>query len=304
MGAPQFLIYGLVDPRTKLVRYVGCSSKGLVRPRAHAHPKTLAKDRTHKANWIRSLLEEGYAYEIAVLASSTEEALKADEVWWIAYGRASAWPLTNLTDGGDGTLGWSPSPEYRAALSARFKGRVFTPEHLEKIAEAHRGQKRSPEARENMRRAQTGKKHSPEQIEKRKASAAATHAAARPAIRINLCPDLRTLPRVKPVPPISEETRALMRAAKLGRSLTLEHAAKIAESNRGKKRTPEQRARLSEAHKARFADRTHCPQGHELTPENLRPPRPGRTGRECKTCWYESSRKSDAKKRALKTGDL
>lgn len=32
----RFLIYGLVDPRTNEVRYVGRSSSGLVRPKHHS----------------------------------------------------------------------------------------------------------------------------------------------------------------------------------------------------------------------------------------------------------------------------
>lgn len=296
-GAPQHLIYGLVDPRTKLVRYVGCSSKGTARPRQHREPGILTKDRTRKANWIRSLHAAGLDYEVAVLAPSTKETLHDDERWWIAYGRASGWPLTNLTDGGDGTLGWVAPPEFRAQLSARFKGRVFTPEHLEKIAAANRGRVATSEARENMRRAQTGKVQAPETIAKRAAAIRAVNAIARaalprPAIRINLI-GAAPPPRRKPHPPITEETRAKMRSAKLGRTLPPEHVAKIAASNRGRRITPEQLARRVDARRARSADRTHCPHGHALTPENIRP---NRRGRECKTCWLKSARVSSAKK--------
>jgi hypothetical protein len=305
VDAPQHLIYGLVDPRTMLVRYVGCSSRGLTRPRQHREPGILAKDRTRKANWIRSLHAAGLDYEVAVLALSAKESLHDDERWWIAYGRASGWPLTNLTDGGDGTLGWVAPPEYRAQISARFKGRVFTPEHLAKLAAANRGRVATTAARENMRRAHIGHVQSPEVIAKRNASRAATLAAQRaalprPAIRINLI-GAAPPPRRKPHPPVTEETRAKMRAAKLGRKQTPEHVAKIAASNRGRRLTPEQRARQSAGQRARFAGRTHCPHGHELTPENIRP---NRRGRECRTCWYESARKSAAKKKlALTTGD-
>jgi hypothetical protein len=33
----KYLIYGLVDPRDNLVKYVGKSSKGLIRPKQHFH---------------------------------------------------------------------------------------------------------------------------------------------------------------------------------------------------------------------------------------------------------------------------
>jgi hypothetical protein len=303
VDASQHLIYGLVDPRTMLVRYVGCSSRGLTRPRQHVAPRERKFNR-YKDRWIAQLEAAGLSYEIAVLAPSTRETLKADEVWWIAYGRASGWPLTNLTDGGDGTLGFVSGPETRAKISAYHKGRKHSAEHNAKVAEANRGRVATSEARENMRRAHIGKVQSPEQIAKREASRAATLAAQRaalprPAIRINLI-GAAPPPRRKPHPPVTEETRAKMRAAKLGRKQTPEHVAKIAASNRGRRLTPEQRARQSAGQRARFAGRTHCPHGHELTPENLRPNR----GRECRTCWYESARKSAAKKKlALTTGD-
>lgn len=299
------MIYGLVDPRTRLVRYVGCSSRGFERPRAHAMPSA-RKFNPYKDRWIKQLEAAGLSYEIAVLAPSTPETLKADEIWWIAYARASGWPITNLTDGGDGTLGWVPPPEYRAKISARFKGRKFTPEHLAKIAAKHRGRKATDEARENMRRAHTGKTQPPETIAKRNATRAATLAATeaarfRPALRVNLIGNLDVTPRRKPNPPITAETRAKMADAKRGRKQAPETIARRAAALTGKMRTPEQRAKLSAAQQARHAHRTHCPHGHALTPDNIRPNRPGR---ECKTCWHESARRSNEKKRALKTGGV
>jgi hypothetical protein len=296
VDAPQHLIYGLVDPRTMLVRYVGCSSRGLTRPRQHVAPRERKFNR-YKDRWIAQLEAAGLSYEIAVLAPSTRETLKADEVWWIAYGRASGWPLTNLTDGGDGTLGFVSGPETRAKISAYHKGRKHSAEHNAKVAEANRGRVATIEARENMRRAHIGKVQSPELVAKRAAAIRAANATARaafprPAIRINLI-GAAPPPRRKPHPPVTEETRAKMRASKLGRTLPPEHVAKIADSNRGQKRTPEQRARLVAAQRVRFAGLTHCPHGHALTPENIRP---NRRGRECKACWLKSAKTSSAKK--------
>lgn len=44
---------------------------------------------------------------------------------------------------------------------------------------------------------------------------------------------------------------------------------------------------------ARNARKTHCSQGHELTPENTRT-RPGRSNRECKTCRRVGKRRYNA----------
>jgi hypothetical protein len=55
-------------------------------------------------NWVKTLQQEGLDYKITVLEVLKSEVELADaERWWIAYGRACGWPLTNLTSGG----GWS-----------------------------------------------------------------------------------------------------------------------------------------------------------------------------------------------------
>lgn len=134
MTNSKCIIYGLVDPRTLMVRYVGLSSNGLVRPKTHRNQSVLAVDRTRKANWIRSLLADGLDYQIVVLQESSVDRLNEDEVWWLKYGQASGWPLTNLRGGGDVQFGWSVEPETRAKIAAAHRGKTLTPEHRAKIS--------------------------------------------------------------------------------------------------------------------------------------------------------------------------
>ena len=115
MAKDQFLIYGLIDPRTDMVRYVGRSCSGMSRPRQHQRP-VLESDRTHRANWIRSLHAEGLRHRECVLEVVTKETIADSEVWWIAYGRALGWPLTNISAGG-GLLGYTHKQESKALLS-------------------------------------------------------------------------------------------------------------------------------------------------------------------------------------------
>lgn len=97
---PANFIYGLIDPRTLLIRYVGLTSVGMRRPRAHL--KTLRHgSRTYCKNWIAKLQLLGLTYDIAVLEILDDPVeLDQAERWWIAFGRACGWPLTNHTDGG------------------------------------------------------------------------------------------------------------------------------------------------------------------------------------------------------------
>lgn len=115
------LVYGLVDPRTRLVRYIGKSTTGMKRPSQHRRPKP--SNVTWCANWVRSLHDVGAQPEIIVLDEFEDaEALNRAERWWIAFGRACAWPLTNLTDGGDGTSGYTKSEATRSKISQSLRG--------------------------------------------------------------------------------------------------------------------------------------------------------------------------------------
>lgn len=96
-NVPMNLIYGLIDPRTRLIRYIGQSSVGTKRPKQHAKSAT----DTYCRNWIRSLQRLRLTYEIIIL-DILDDASELDEgeCWWIVFGRVCGWPLTNLTEGG------------------------------------------------------------------------------------------------------------------------------------------------------------------------------------------------------------
>lgn len=211
------LIYGLIDPRTRLIRYVGMSSSGLKRPSAHRRASQLVR-RTRCVSWIKSLLAEGLDYEIVVLEEvASKTALVATEIWWIAYGRASGWPLTNLTDGGEGRIGHRASEDTRRKMSEAQRGRKHTAESKAKIAAAHTGMRHSDEAKAKNASAHKGRTAS--------ASTRAKMSAAR---------------RGKKLTP--EHKAKLLATAR-----TPEAVAKNAATRRGAKRTPESRARMSAA---------------------------------------------------------
>lgn len=139
------LVYALVDPRTLLVRYVGKSSEGLKRPRSHKS----SKRRSYCMNWVRSLQAAGLEYSIVVLEECTPETLSSSERWWIAYGRACSWPLTNLTDGGEGAAGLVRTPEHRAKLGLAMAARMARPEMRERFM-GDNSPTRRPEVRAKM----------------------------------------------------------------------------------------------------------------------------------------------------------
>lgn len=158
MNDRHFLVYGLIDPETNALRYVGRSINGLARASA-----------PHGAwceNWRQSLFARGLKPTVVIIEElpqdqQNEELLNEREIHWIAYHRSQGAPLTNVTEGGEGRS--QPlSPEHRAKLRASNVGRPCTPETRAKISRAAKGKKRSAEQRARIAEAHRGLKASDE----------------------------------------------------------------------------------------------------------------------------------------------
>jgi len=165
----RFLIYGLVDPRTDGVRYIGRSSSGTKRPKQHRHPSRLPKDPTHKGRWLRALKRQGLSYRIRVLERvPSDELLDDAEKRWIVHGKEQGWQLTNLTGGGHGLYQHTFTKEHRERISKANKGRKLTEEQRHKLSEAAKRWKRTPEHMEKLRQSNIGRPQS--EYQKRRVS--------------------------------------------------------------------------------------------------------------------------------------
>lgn len=93
-----FYIYGLRDPRTDCICYVG-KTNGLLR-RLLQH---MACDGSNAARvaWLAELKAQDMEPEIVVLEECDMETWPGAEIAWIAKGRALGWPLLNITEGGE-----------------------------------------------------------------------------------------------------------------------------------------------------------------------------------------------------------
>jgi len=66
----RYLIYGLRDPRSGEIRYVGQSSTGMARPRSHANPAAIRRQPHLYVNrWLQKLKGLNLRFEIVVLQS-------------------------------------------------------------------------------------------------------------------------------------------------------------------------------------------------------------------------------------------
>lgn len=163
---PKFLIYALVDPRDGSIRYVGKSTQGLTRPRRHISRADQAG--TKKVAWLRSLSIVGVQPQISVLeVLPSEDGLAEREISWIAAGlNVYGWPLTNMTAGGEGMLGYRFSEESREKMAAAKRGRKRSAESVERSAAGHRGKARPRDAVERSAAALRGRKIDPAIVEK------------------------------------------------------------------------------------------------------------------------------------------
>lgn len=255
MPADAVFIYGLRDPRTREIRYIGKTRRPKVRYREHLR---LDGINPHKDNWIALLATEGLRPEFVILEKCCEEEWAERERLWIEQARASGWPLTNICDGGNcpppKPEGWvSPRlgcpclPEVRQKISATLKGHPVSDETRQRMREAKRNL--SPQARENMRVAQLGKKRTPEQRQAQ---------SSKQKGRRNSEESKRKLSAVKMGHPVSQETRDKIAQALVGRSSSRGHCH--TEESKQKMRdaalrrprpNAETRAKLSIAHRGR-----------------------------------------------------
>lgn len=146
-------IYGLVDPVSKQIRYIGKS----IRPKGRYTDHLNDKSKTHKTNWIQSLLKKGLKPELVIL-----EQLNDDENWqeyekqWIKKGKENGWNLVNSTDGGDGVV--NLSEESKQKIISTWKGRKHKPETIELLKIKNRGRKHTDEFKKKMSNIMKGRK--------------------------------------------------------------------------------------------------------------------------------------------------
>lgn len=90
-------IYALIDPRDRLIKYVGQSDN--IDRRYEEHISKM--EGTSKGKWVRELLLLGMEPEIIRIGECEDKDVFTLENWWIILGRRQGWPLTNGTRPGE-----------------------------------------------------------------------------------------------------------------------------------------------------------------------------------------------------------
>ena len=142
-------IYGLIDPRTLELRYVGASRSLRHRQYLHRCPSQNKAD-TPRSRWMLELRSNGLRPQ-CIEIETTEDDWQEAEKFWIAYWRSLGARLTNVLLGGIGLQGAPVDVRYRCGGSRRGKKFVFTDDHRTKIARRNREKALDPAWIEKMR---------------------------------------------------------------------------------------------------------------------------------------------------------
>lgn len=148
-------IYILKDPNTDEIRYVGKTNNIKNRLKDHIRKSKLSK--THKNNWIQSLLIKNQEPVIEIIEEITNKNWGIREQYWIDFYRGEGVRLTNIANGG---VGGNLGDLVNEKISKANKGRVFSNETKEKIKLKHIGKKHSIETINLFKEQRSGEKNS------------------------------------------------------------------------------------------------------------------------------------------------
>ena len=174
-------IYVLKHPDTLEIRYVGKTVRSLSRRLGnHIANAKGNKHNKHLSNWIISILNDNKRPIIELLEECEYSVWQEREKFWI-----SQFPnLINLTEGGDGCLGFihddstkeklrmamigrKHTEEFKQAMSLRLKGKPLSEEHKANIGKANSGKKVTDATKKKLSESHKGIKQSEESRKKR-----------------------------------------------------------------------------------------------------------------------------------------
>ena len=118
-------IYSLKHPITNEVRYIGKTINVKRRYKQHLYDKR----NSHKANWVRSLRNEGLKPIMEVIEICTDN-WQEREIFWISQFNN----LTNFSKGGGIDYVRTTTEETRIKISEANKGKSKTEEHKAKLS--------------------------------------------------------------------------------------------------------------------------------------------------------------------------
>lgn len=152
---PLYVVYCLIDPLTKEVRYIGCCLQSRLSVRYSQHLSDVNASLTcnkAKATWTASLKGQKLRPSLKVLENRVVNWEDRERYWIKTYLESGA-KLTNLTLGGKGPLGYVKS-EQTKLKHRQFKHTVNT---AKKISQGLKGKKKTESHKTNLSISKAGK---------------------------------------------------------------------------------------------------------------------------------------------------
>lgn len=145
-------IYGLFDPRTLELRYIGRTKNIALRLKGHiSEAKHINKKDTHKNNWIKQLLNEGLEPAIEILEECTIDTWEQAERGWITDCKKHGVRLVNIARGGEKPPSFNELPDLireqvreqwsktRKGRPSANKGKGWPQEYKDKMSQSLSG---------------------------------------------------------------------------------------------------------------------------------------------------------------------
>jgi hypothetical protein len=251
----SFVVYRHIRLDTEEVFYIGIGNE-----------KRPYDKKGRNEIWNRVVDKAGYRVEIIHSGLTWEECIEKEIVLIKFYGRKDKGegPLVNLTDGGEGNVGFIYPEESKAKISQTlkeyfkenenpFKGKSHSPETKERLSQLASERPVNYDAIQAMAEHNRGRTYDEEH--RKKLSEAAKNRPPMPQeVRDKIS---KTVSIVQTGRQHSEETKQKISQTLMGHAPTRtgpmseEHRQKISQAQKGRKLTPEHRAKLSIAAKNR-----------------------------------------------------
>ena len=132
MAATTF-IYGLSDPISGMVRYIGKTNN----PRQRYNKHLLAYENNHKASWIKSLKMNGLLPGMEIIDEVSKKDWQKKEIEYIKLFKACGAKLVNGTLGGEGAKVEKQSKEWIEKRIKGYTGKKLSKEHCSKLSKNH-----------------------------------------------------------------------------------------------------------------------------------------------------------------------
>ena len=143
-------IYILVDPVTNQCRYVGKAKRPLERLTRHIWESKQPGRKKKVYAWIKSLTNKGELPEMVVLEKTDDWAYW--ETFYIEYFKSIGCNLTNLCEGGKGSLGYTHTAQSERAMGniPWNTGKQLSKLHRNNISKGNTGKKFSDASKKKI----------------------------------------------------------------------------------------------------------------------------------------------------------